>query len=146
MTKAERLRALARVAAAGQVPSIGAVVADHIEHAQWRMAVSRLRAEGLLPPAGVAPTVGAPAPLWPGPARDALVNLIGEAAVAAWEAARDRPSPDGGWVYVGGEVRRVVDGVALSREIGVEDVRLLRGGVAVGEESGRMTRWEVVDA
>jgi len=40
----------------------------------------------------------------------------------------------------------VVDGVALSREIGVEDVRLLRGGVAVGEESGRMTRWEVVDA
>jgi len=45
---------------------------------------------------------------------------------------------------VDGETMRVVDGVALARDIGAEDWRLLRGGVARGVVTGALGRWEVV--
>jgi hypothetical protein len=143
-----RLGAIAGLAARGLVPSVallahgGPLSADA---GRWRMAVTRLRRAGLLAPAAQPPSAGRGAPLWPGPDRLALEALLGADALAAWEDCRDRPSPDDGWVRVGGEVRRAVDGMALAAEPREEDVALLRGGVARGVVSGALMRWEVVD-
>lgn len=150
MSPDDRLRRLAAVAAQGIAPSVSAVAdgpASGRDGGRWRIAVARLRAAGLLawPDRPVA-AAGTPAPLWPGPS--AWFVLTPE-ELEAWERCRDMPSPDSGWVsiYAGGEgdVRRVVDGVALAFEPREEDVRLLRGGVAVGVVSGARFRWEVVD-
>lgn len=146
MSPADRLRRLAALAAQGIAPSVSAVAdgpASGRDGGRWRIAVARLRAAGLLawPDRPVA-AAGTPAPLWPGPRAGEVLTA---AELEAWERCRDLPSPDGGWVEVEGETLRVVDGVALSREVGVEDWRLLRGGVARGEQSGRVGRWEVVD-
>ena len=109
---------------------------------RWRVAVSRLRSAGLLEWPTAAAVAGRPAPLWPGPRAGEVLSVE---ELDVWEDCRDLPSPDSGWVEVDGEVLRAVDGVALAREVGAEDVRLLRGGVAVGVVSGRACRWEVVD-
>lgn len=146
MSPADRLRALAALAAQGIAPSVSALAVDAADALRWRVAVTRLRAAGLLayPVAVAAP--GQPAPLWPGPRAGEVLEA---AELAAWERCRDLPSPDEGWVSVGaggeGDVRRAVDGVALAPEPREEDVRLLRGGVAVGVVSGARFRWEVVD-
>lgn len=142
MSPADRLRILAAIAAQGLAPSVSAVAVDAADALRWRVAVTRLRAAGLLayPVAVAAP--GQPAPLWPGQRAASVLSAEG---LAAWERCRDQPSPDEGWVRVGGCVRRAVDGVALATEPREEDVRLLRGGVAVGVVSGARFRWEVVD-
>jgi hypothetical protein len=142
VSPADRLRALAALAAQGIAPSVSALAVDAADALRWRVAVTRLRAAGLLayPVAVAAP--GQPAPLWPGPRAGEVLSVE---ELDTWEDCRDLPSPDSGWVEVEGEVLRAVDGVALAREVGVEDVRLLRGGVAVGVVSGRACRWEVVD-
>ena len=142
MSPADRLRTLAALAAQGIAPSVSAVAVDAADALRWRVAVTRLRAAGLLayPVAVAAP--GQPAPLWPGPRAGEVLEA---AELAAWERCRDQPSPDEGWVQVGGDVRRAVDGVALAPEPREEDVWLLRGGVAVGVVSGARFRWEVVD-
>lgn len=143
MSPAERLRAIAACAAAGIAPSVSALAADAAETGQWRQAVVRLRLAGLVALPASQPAPGAPAPLWPGPRAG---DVLTPAELEAWEACQDLPSPDDGWVRVGGEVRRAVDGVALAAEPREEDVQLLRGGVAVGMVSGAVLRWEVVDA
>jgi hypothetical protein len=142
VSPADRLRALAALAATGVAPSVSALAVDAADALRWRVAVSRLRAVGLLAWPTAAAVAGRPAPLWPGPRAGEVLEA---AELEAWERCRDLPSPDGGWVEVEGEVLRAVDGVALAREVGVEDVRLLRGGVAVGVVSGRCCRWGVVD-
>ena len=142
MSPADRLRALAALAATGVAPSVSALAVDAADALRWRVAVSRLRSAGLLAWPTAAAVAGRPAPLWPGPRAGEVLSVE---ELDAWEDCRDLPSPDSGWVEVDGEVLRAVDGVALAREVGVEDVRLLRGGVAVGVVSGRACRWEVVD-
>lgn len=142
MSPAERLRAIAACAASGVAPSVAVLAAYPAETGQWRQAVVRLRLAGLVALPSAQPAPGAPAPLWPGPRAG---DVLTPAELAAWEACRDLPSPDDGWVDVEGETLRVVDGVALAREVGAEDWRLLRGGVVVGVVSGRRGRWEVVD-
>lgn len=138
----DRLRALAALAAAGLAPSVSALATDAPDALRWRVAVARLRARGWVAWPVALPSVGAPVPLWPGPR---AASVLSAEEVAAWERCRDMPSPDDGWVRVGGDVRRAVDGVALAAEPREEDVRLLRGGVAVGVVSGAALRWEVVD-
>lgn len=140
MSPAERLRTIAALAATGVAPSVSALAAYPAETGQWRQAVVRLRLAGLVALPSAQPAPGAPAPLWPGPRAG---DVLSPAELAAWEACRDIPSPDDGWVRVGGEVRRAVDGVALADEPSKEDVQLLRGGVAVGMVSGAALRWEV---
>jgi hypothetical protein len=142
VSPADRMRTLAALAATGIAPSVSALAVDAADALRWRVAVSRLRSAGLLAWPTAAAVAGRPAPLWPGPRAG---EVLSTEELAAWERCRDLPSPDGGWVEVEGEVLRAVDGVALAREVGVEDVRLLRGGVAVGVVSGRCCRWEVVD-
>lgn len=143
MSPTERLQAIAALAATGVAPSVSALAAYPAETGQWRQAVVRLRLAGLVAPPSAQPAPGAPAPLWPGPRAG---EVLSPAELEAWERCRDMPSLDDGWVRVGGEVRRAVDGVALAAEPREEDVQLLRGGVAVGVVSGTAFRWEVVDA
>lgn len=142
MSPADRMRTLAALAATGIAPSVSALAVDAADALRWRVAVSRLRSAGLLAWPTASTAGGRPAPLWPGPRAGEVLSVE---ELDVWEDCRDLPSPDSGWVEVDGEVLRAVDGVALAREVGVEDVRLLRGGVAVGVVSGRVCRWEVVD-
>ena len=135
------LATIAAYAAAGQVPTALRLAAAEGEPkaSRWRVRASRLREAGLLTTA----PHGAEVALWPGQLA-ATRALIGADALDAWIACRDIPSPEDGWVDVNGETLRAVDGVALAREIGAEDWRLLRGGVARGVETGAFGRWEVV--
>ncbi len=146
MSPADRLHALAALAAQGIAPSVSALAVDAADALRWRVAVSRLRSAGLLAWPTAAAVAGRPAPLWPGPRAGEVLSVE---ELDAWEDCRDMPSPDSGWVSVGaggeGDVRRAVEGVALAAEPREEDVQLLRGGVAVGVVSGARFRWEVVD-
>jgi len=138
----DRLRALAALAAAGLAPSVSALATDARDAGRWRVAVARMRARGWLVWSATLPSAGTPVPLWPGPRAGEVLTCE---ELEAWERCRDLPSPDEGWVRVGGDVRRAVEGVALAAEPREEDVQLLRGGVAVGAVSGARLRWEVVD-
>lgn len=122
-------RRLVRIAGAMSPPSI------------WRVRVHRLRMAGLVE---MAP-LGTERAIWPANL-PAVRALIGAEAVDAWIACRDVLPPTDGWVQVEDEMLRVVDGIALAREMGADDWWLRRGGVAYGHQSGRMTRWEVVNA
>jgi hypothetical protein len=86
-----------------------------------------------------AAALGQPTSYWPGPAAG---EVLGEAEVAAWEAARVEP-PSEGTVRVGGHLYRVVDGEALGALPG-SDWLLLRGGRAVSKDGVTSGRWEVV--
>ena len=142
MSPTDRMRALAALAAAGLAPSVSALAVDAADAGRWRVAVARMRVRGWLLWSAALPSVRAPVPLWPGPRAG---EVLSAEELEAWERCRDLPSPDKGWVRVGGDVRRAVDGVALAAEPQDEDVRLLRGGVAVGVVSGAALCWEVVD-
>lgn len=137
----ETLTAIATYAATGQVPTALRLARAEGEPkaSRWRVRTLRLREAGLLTTA----PHGVEVALWPGQLT-ATRALIGAELLDAWLRCRDMPSPEDGWVEVDGEVLRVVDGVALARDVGAEDWRLLRGGVACGVTSGAMARWEVV--
>ena len=137
----ETLAAIAAYAATGQVPTALrlAMAEGEPKASRWRVRTLRLREAGLLTTA----PHGAEVALWPGQLT-ATRALIGAELLEAWLRCRDIPSPEDGWVDVDGETMRVVDGVALARDIGAEDWRLLRGGVTRGVVTGALGRWEVV--
>lgn len=137
------LEAIAAVAATGRAPTARLLteVDEMPASSRWRVRVHRLRVAGLIETA----PLGTERAIWPANL-PAVRALIGAEAVAAWVACRDVLPPTDGWVEVEDEMLRVVDGVALAREMGADDWWLRRGGVACGHQSGRLTRWEVVHA